>query len=112
MVSNFIDSGKKVAKALPKNIPDGLQSVKKGVNKIINLFQSNKKELEGVIDEEQKKRHNNVLKELNDTEEKNDEKPFVPIETAFDGSYRRFKINSDGKKDVDSFLKKVRTYLE
>ena len=38
-------------------------------------------------------------------------KAFVPIETAFDGSYRRFKINSDGKKDVDSFLKKVRPIL-
>ena len=56
MVSNFIDSGKKIVKTLPKNIPDGLQSMKKGVTKIINFFQSNKKQIEDVIDEEQKSR--------------------------------------------------------
>ena len=51
-----------------------------------------------------------------DKEEEKDEKlvkpkAFVPIETAFDGSYKRFKINSDGKKDVDLFLEKVRPIL-
>ncbi|XP_057290262.1 uncharacterized protein LOC130612946 [Hydractinia symbiolongicarpus] len=36
-----------------------------------------------------------------------EENPYTPIEEAFVGSYKRFKINPDGEKNVRVFLKKV-----
>ncbi|XP_057296278.1 uncharacterized protein LOC130625239 [Hydractinia symbiolongicarpus] len=47
----------------------------------------------------------NKIEERKRRKKKKEEKEFTPIETAFNGSYKRFKINSDGKKDVDLELK-------
>ena len=39
------------------------------------------------------------------------DKVFTPIEEAFNKAYRRFRINSDLKVDVETFLNKIRSKL-
>ncbi|XP_057311370.1 uncharacterized protein LOC130649159 isoform X1 [Hydractinia symbiolongicarpus] len=51
--------------------------------------------------------------EVKEVEEVKEENPYTPIEEAFDRSYKRFKINSDGKKrNVKVFLKQLKPIVK
>ena len=49
--------------------------------------------------------------ELTPEKETDNEKVFTPIEEAFNKAYRRFRINSDSKVDVETFFNKIRSKL-
>ena len=79
---------------VPKQIKDRASSVfRSAKRKILNLFDKD------TTDEDSPKK---------DTDSKI---VFTPIEEAFNKAYRRFRINSDSKVDVETFLNKIRSKL-
>ena len=123
IVTNFIKSGKELISSLPKKIPKAFDWAKAKITNIVRKIKSAKDILVDLINRKLSELTDNkkpqpqkvdisksVREELRDKKEE-----FTPVEQAFNGSYKRFRIDANplgsDKADYNKFFLKLKPIL-